>query len=264
MPDRNKEELEQFFFDSFRPKVSDFPAGIVIHKDAPDFRILTPQSTLGIEITQIFREASPGKHPDEQYEAEEQRIVDRAQELATKCQLQPLHVSVYFSSQMRPQKRRRDSITQQFVESIASNVPAGDDFTLRLHSDHGLPPEIDVVSVRRYPGITKPLWQTGRAGAVMEDCAGDLQAKIDSKNTKLDEYKRRCADCWLLIVANWFAASSAFYEPSAKTLAHEFNTAFDRVYFLEVFSGRVLQLQTVQPTAHQAAARMPRLTGRRE
>jgi hypothetical protein len=244
MPSRTK-KLEQLFFEQFRSKVSEFPTGSVIHDDAPDFLVSMPHTSLGIEITQIFREVSPGELPEQQYEAEEQLIIDRAQEMATTLQLPPLLVSAYFSSQARPQKRYRDSITRKLVESVESNLPLGDDFAFRLHSNDGLPREIDAVSVRRYPCITKPLWQTGGAGAVMEDCASDIQAKIDSKNAKLGEYKRRCADCWLLIVADWFAASSAFYEPSAKTLEHKFNTAYDRIYFLESFSGRVLRLQTV-------------------
>lgn len=251
MPNRKK-TLEWLYFNSFRLKVSDFPTGSVSHDDVPDFLIspsLTQEPHLGVEITQIFREHSPGKCPEQQFEAEELLIVGGAQKLAVDFQLPPLFVSVCFSFHQRPKKQDRSSNIEQLVNSISKNLPTEHDFTLVLRSQHGLPSEIDEVRVRRFPRITKAVWNPVHAGFVMEGCAKDFQKTINIKHESLMRYKQRCSICWLLIVADWFSGPAAYFEPSDETLSHEFTTLFERVYFLESFSGRVSRLRTVASIA---------------
>lgn len=241
---RKKKELERFYFDSFVPKVSDFPTGKVDPDDSPDFLIEGPGYVLGVEVTGIFRSNQTQDRCEQTYEAEELMIVSQAEKIAIERNLPPLNVAVNFSIHNRPKKVDRRSIANKLVETVKSSLPAVDIADFYLGPEHGLPSVIESVSVSKNPWTTCPLWQKTLVGFVMDDCEVDLQRTIDDKNPKLVHYKQRCSECWLLIVANWFHGPSAFYEPSDKLIAHSFNTAFDRVYFLELFSGRLLRLGT--------------------
>jgi hypothetical protein len=237
-------ELERFFFDSFVRNVSDFPQGIVTHEDAPDFFVSGPTSLIGIEVTNVFRASSLGDCLEQQSDAEKQLIVEKSQAIAIAWRLPSLYVSVNFSCQYRPKKANRDLIAKKLVETVKKRLASDDDDSFALEYEDGLPTEIDYVLVHRKLAIDYPFWQTTLVGFVVENCEPDFQRVIDAKNAKLPKYKQLCSECWLLIVADWFAGSSAFFEPNHKILTHDFTTGFDRVYFHDIFGGNVLRLAT--------------------
>ena len=75
------------------------------------------------------------------------------------------------------------------------------------------------------------------------DFIPELQRIIDEKNSKQGRYRQRCDECWLLIVASG-GRPSGLFEPSAETKNHLYHSLFERTYFIEAFSGAVIELTT--------------------
>jgi hypothetical protein len=238
-----KKQVEKRWVETLQSQISDFPQGQIDESESPDFLIQTDLGMVGIEVTRIFRECQSDELPEQRHTAEEQKIVDRAQAIATETNLPPLQVSVFFSSQNRPQKKHREMIAGELVSCIAAKLPPGDDYAIAVDASDGLPSEISGVRVWCSPFFKTPLWQCGTGGVVIEHCVDDMQLAIDNKGAKLPAYQEKCVRCWLLIVADWESPAS-FYEPSDASLSHDYTSLFDRIYFLEAFSRRVLRLIT--------------------
>ena len=72
---------------------------------------------------------------------------------------------------------------------------------------------------------------------------GQLQAAIDAKNSRHAHYTQHCDECWLLIVASG-GRPSGLFEASDDTGSHEYRSLFARTFFMEAFSGVLLELST--------------------
>ena len=69
-----------------------------------------------------------------------------------------------------------------------------------------------------------------------------LQDCLNKKGGNLlQEYRKKCQECWLLVYADWEGPSS-FYEMSADMKSRQYKSGFDRVYFLESFSNNISKL----------------------
>jgi hypothetical protein len=70
-----------------------------------------------------------------------------------------------------------------------------------------------------------------RAAFVPTLTPSELQQIMRSKEAKVPSYRQQCSEVWLLIVARGFEPST-FGDLGSEVEAHEFETAFDRVFFL--------------------------------
>ena len=241
-----KKQIERRYLDVVRRGVDDFPHGTITDAESPDFLIQSPDRTLGVEISRIFGRGEPDSPPPQSQDTERDLIAQRAQAIATDRGLAPVMVDVYFDSRQSIAKRERDSIARQLVDLIVANMPALNE-DRSIENRHPIrsqfPPQIEAVHIWRLNPLRSHLWQTGDAGIVNEDFASYLQQLIDDKNGKIATYRHKCDHCWLVVVADW-RGPSAFFEISDKMSGHNYNTAFDRVYFVESYSGRVVALKT--------------------
>jgi hypothetical protein len=71
----------------------------------------------------------------------------------------------------------------------------------------------------------------------------ELQAVIDEKNLRHVRYSQHCDECWLLVVASG-GRPSGLFEPSEETRSHVYRSLFARTFFMEAFSGRLIELTT--------------------
>jgi hypothetical protein len=241
-----KKQVELRYLDVVRRGIDDFPGGNITDTECPDFLIQFLDRTVGVEITRIFNPGKPKSPPPQSQDTERDLIAERAQAIATDQSLAPVMVDIYFDSRQSIGKRDRDSIAQQLVDLVAANMPAlGDDRLIEKHHPTKLEflLQIEAVHIWRFKPLTSHLWQTADAGIVNEDFAPYLQQLIDDKNGKVSTYRQKCDDCWLMVVADW-RGPSAFFEISDKMSSHNYESAFDRVYFVEGYSGRVVALNT--------------------
>jgi hypothetical protein len=86
-------------------------------------------------------------------------------------------------------------------------------------------------------------WSVTESGWVKMDFVAELQRTIDDKNSKYGVYRKRCDECWLLIVASG-GRPSGLFEPSVETKSHVYRSQFERTFFMEAFGGTVVELTT--------------------
>lgn len=238
-----KKKVERRYLDVCRRAINDFPPGSVIESESPDFLVKSPGGIVGVEITRIFRSAEPGDPPPQSQDTERDLIAERAQTFAGQS-MDPVIVDIYFNSRALLTKRDRDNLAKKLVDLVASSMPGlGEN---RLIENQ--PPvnsqvsHIDAVHIWRPHPLRSHLWQVGDAGIVNDDFAPSLQHLIADKDGKVDCYREKCDSCWLVVVADW-RGPSAFFEISDRMVEHTYASLFDRLYFLEGYSGRVTQLR---------------------
>ena len=241
-----KKQIERQYLDVLRCSINDFPSGSIKPTERPDFLVGSAKPVLGIEITRIFSRGDTDSLPPQSQDSERDIVAERAQTIAEDRGISPVLADVYFDSTITIGKRDRASIAEQLVDLVSANMPALHEHQ-SLENRHPMtskfPPQVKAVSVWRFKSLTSHLWQVGDAGIVTEDFASHLQQLITDKNAKVPDYRTNCDECWLAIVADW-RGPSGFFEISDKMSGESYLTDFDRVYFVEGYSGRVVALNT--------------------
>jgi hypothetical protein len=240
-----KKQIELQYLDVLRRSINDFPSGPIQPTERPDFLVGSAKPVLGIEFTRIFSRGDTDSLPPQSQDSERDLVVKRAQAIAEERGIYPVLADVYFDSTLTIGKRDRGSIAEQVVDLVSASMPASDEHQSleNRHPTSRFPPQVTAVSVWRFKSLTSHLWQVGDAGIVTEDFASHLQQLITDKNTRVPDYRTNCNECWLAIVADW-RGPSGFFEISDKTSGESYLTDFDRVYFVEAYSGRVVALNT--------------------
>lgn len=245
---QDKKNYERFYFDVLKSKIAELPNGNVVFDDAPDVRIHASTGILGIEISRLFRHAIPDQPPPQLEEAEQRAVVRSAQRIAERIALPPLVVSVHFGVYPKLRKSDRDPLATRIAHIVADHIPPNGEF-LPLENDFSdleyFPEKIASVRILRMPQLTRQSWQSGSAGWVDCDFTADLQNRIDAKNDRLTDYLTKCDRCWLVVGADWEGESS-FYEFSAKMQSHQFDSVFDRTFFIDGFTKDAYELQPLK------------------
>jgi hypothetical protein len=247
MTQKRKKGRERFHFDIVKQQVEEFPVGDVIEGERPDFVVRGANGTVGFEVTQQYMKAAGGGQSLRAQESEKSIVVEMARKLYEQLKLPPLEVHFLFGNSGPFEKSKRELLSTQLARLVQSHIPPsgtavsiGNDFSER--SD--MPDEIAYVSIGSFDSVTHNHWSAGDSGFVQEDFIEELQHTIDGKNATIESYCDKCDSCWLIIVADGSGPSS-FFQPSEKTIAHVYDSKFDRTYFVEAFTRRVVRLATV-------------------
>jgi len=85
------------------------------------------------------------------------------------------------------------------------------------------------------------LWEFVEASFVVTDFSDQLQKKISRKAKRLKEYLKKCDRCWLVIAALGINGSS-FYEYSENMKKASYDSLFEKVFFMEIFTKDLREL----------------------
>ena len=226
----------------------------------PDFVVDFNGEKLGIEITEINipqetyeeplkennandrRSENPayrmyGK-PLREHEVAKQRIVDRAREKAQASGLPPLRVAVHFAGNIP--KGREKSLTTALFEMVRSHCPERG-HRIELDELYGLPDEFWLIRIHNYANPVD-WWNYIEPGGVETEFSDHLQQIIDDKSAKVPQYLKHCNTCWLIIVALGDRPSS-FYLPGSQVTTTQYQSAFERVFFMNKAHRIITELQ---------------------
>ena len=195
---------------------------------------------IGIEVTELHQDPGPGQAPRRPHEEEGEHVARRARELAETSPMPVVDVSVRFNDAVPIRKDNRDTIARRLVEFVSTHLPETEDGEVTWNSPL---PWTHRVRVYRNQYLTKHNWTSYPvAGWVQLNFVAELQRVLDEKNARHDRYRQHCDECWLLIHASGFRPSGLF-DPSDETRSHRYRSLFARTFFMDVFSGRVIELK---------------------
>ena len=240
-----KHQREAALFREFTQRYA-VPAGRVDHLDEPDFRIHTAtQGVLGVEVTELFQQS--GRTGSQGQEVERTKLLEAVKQRCIEADVPPAHVAVFFAPYVRLDKVNRTDCASRIAKLIQTRMPPTDDGYTRVQnsfSDDAIPDCVLSITIARFPWLERHHLSAPDAGWVQTDCIALIQTCLDAKAKLYEKYRAACTECWLLIGSSGFQPSSLF-AASPETYQHEYETPFQKVFWLEGFSHSLMELRTV-------------------
>ncbi len=243
-----KKEQERHYVELFKSVFADFPDGKILDdssQEKPDVIVLTAQGRIGIEVTRIYHKSPAGERSLKQMESERGAVVLEALRIYEKKGLPNLLVKIDCNCDTTFNKRNRGKSASALANLVASNIPQPNN-SVTIENDWKnsrlFPYEFCTVDILRLSSFTKNYWDDSSFGYFREYFVVELQEVISGKESKLRSYSSDCAAHWLLVVAE-NSSPSSFFDPSAATLNHCYNSSFDRVFLLEPFGRSAFELK---------------------
>lgn len=209
-----------------------------------DFRFNSRNGILGIELTRCIGEA--GTKAAEK-ECLLNSIVEKAQQLYQKQSSLNLLVSVHLWHTKDINKNKAKQITNEIVRLLSANfkrisktgITPGRKFLLYL--DRNIEGRVYVQNLGSLPNLhwrrINPCWVSAHPYTL-------LQEIIAKKTLKIKRYKSCANKIYLLITANRNLQSESMVFDE-RLLQQRFYSKFDKVFFFDVMSEEIFELQTV-------------------
>lgn len=212
--------------------------------ERPDF-LLDSESKLGLEVVELFRDPDGTDIAPQAQEGGWNSVANGcAREWSTR-DLPHVEVWLGFHSAYHVSKRRLRDIVTITTDLAEEHLPLkggearADSVSLPYER---FPKELAYMRVSRLVDYTRSYWHVDGPGIWVEELSRDkLQRTLQSKNKSVSDYRRRVSDVWLLAVVHGWRNSSIMDVPAA-LVAEPYTFDFDRVFLLDTFRERVLEL----------------------
>jgi hypothetical protein len=244
-----KKAREQAYLERFRENFADFPEGEVVPFEHPDFLIKTQSRRIGIELTEYHvQEPDEGwGSPMRAREGREDKVLRTASKRYQSKGLPAVAVHIHWNSHQVFSSRSVQELAADLADLVQELLPEpGHEAAIR-HRRHpawrSLPQEVTSLSIDRRRNFSKNVWTSVRGASVPTLAPPELQQIImRTKGAKVPSYRQQCREVWLLIVARGFEPST-FGDLGSEVEVHEFETTFDRVFFLHHADEYVAELR---------------------
>jgi hypothetical protein len=226
-------------------EIEDFPCGEIKKQESPDFIIISPNKTVGIEVTMAINPNSAGPTPLTEIRGAQFKCLEMVRQNLAQKRDAPVEVGVQFRDDHTPINIKE--ATRELYNFILEKVDNIDDTKSWHWTESGLK-YISWVFIR-LGTISGKKWLNKHRVHRIYNCEVNInpydiiQKAIDSKNAKLAEYQKQCNECWLIIGVDELTAPGA-----VKILDNDDSTYlsdFARTYFISGFEGLVWPLNTV-------------------
>lgn len=230
-----QKELERHYLNEARAASSIFPTSEPVADDPLDF-VFEPEG-IGVEVSELCR-------PDERGEGKRLGYVaPRAKKLYLSWpDAPPVSVSPVFTHEAHELR------VPELVTSLAQFVYDHRDADRSFEWHDGLPPGYLHIGVfpRHETEPTDGEWRYFRAGRTMLASKALLSERIAEKNRRLDEYRRKAPEIWLLLVNDLFLGPGEVALRADDIAQWSFPSRFDRLLVFQRQpggSGTVRELQ---------------------
>lgn len=238
-----KKSVEQFYFDRFRDMYAPFPAGKIVATEEPDFLVSGESKVVGIELTELHREARPGSTPLQAIEAMKHRVIARAQQIYSDSGHPPIQCSVFMNEQ-HIRKEQVEKIAVAIANIAIRNLPLQNESNREEYNwtnrDY-FPEVIHEIAVHRLEELTETHFNGPGATWVAPISAADIKRALASKEEKYSAYRKQCDEAWLLINTD-LGAMSTWFEFDGEISSEKYCTNFDRVFILRHFTKELHEL----------------------
>jgi|GEM_PF-3478431 hypothetical protein len=222
--------------------------------ESPDFLINIADSMLGIEVTEIFQPPpEKGIYLQEQ-ESIKRDIINNSQEKLDQLEIPKLDIYVSFNDEFRINidtsifalsKNNRYDFPEIIADIVTDNIPdPNSEIEIYGVECEKLPIQINSLTIRRQKYYTKLNIGTSHGGILPPLDNETLGKTILKKNKKIDEYYKKCDQCWLLMASNSHKFEKLFdMDRSKSALEACYEFAFDKVYFLDQGSENIHEIK---------------------
>lgn len=240
----NKEE-EKYYLELFQELYIPFPKGNIIIHESPDFIVESTNKKYGIELSKVYQNTVVFGIKAQAVDS----MIDSINEMVTtklsKCDIPFLDISIIFTFHRTFMKKQREVLSNKIVDLIIQNIPTEDKW-ISLEYNHRnrnlIPREITSMRIFNFTKLDNHFVRSPRGGWVQEDMIQELQQAIDKKNSKITSYVNSCDERWLLLHTAYFS-SACFFNPSQETLAHKYQSSFDKIIFLNCSPKKLYELK---------------------
>ena len=248
MTRKAKKDLERQYLDRVRDLLADFPLGTIHESEQPDFLIKAADHVIGIELTELHRAQDRQPVPMQGREAIRDQIIQRAKELYDGEGMPPIDCCVYLKdlsyrrTNIEPLATKIATLAKRNIPPEGAPVKSEEyDWINRKY----FPEEVDYIRVARFDGLKESFFGTGGSTWVEPLKPDTVRAVIDTKDGKVDEYLRQCAEAWLVIVTD-SRTMSTWFNGADEVKAAAFTTRFSRVIILRNFGSELIELTTAR------------------
>ena len=217
-----KKQRERFLLDQFLKHQKITPKRIV-PGESPDFLIDLEGRAVGIEMTELFiRRNRSEAHPEplkesllKKIESNADRIISKAREIYFSAGNPPVLSTIVISDRITLDKKKGDQIAELIAYQIQSmsleNSQAAKWRSCEEENEkHPLLDLVYFIHTERVPELRFAHWTVVKAGLVATLTSECLQAEIDKKANKINTYRKKAEEIWLLMVADPTRLSQKF------------------------------------------------------
>jgi len=231
---------ERFQLDRFLEVFPNAPVGSVAKKIHPDFVITNGNTSIGLELTQLFRTNKNSNYQPRQVEAFREQIVGSAKKSYVNKTNVPLDVSVLFSEVPLTNEA---AIAQKLINTIETLASGNEPWRVVSRDDIDMPNELSLIKIIKRASHQGCSWNVTQTGWLPNIDELTIQAVISKKNKKLAQYKVCAKEIWLLLVMDQLYLSSSFNIPESVT-QHIYASVFDKTVLFSCIDKRYWALKT--------------------
>jgi hypothetical protein len=235
---QEKKEMEQRALAAAQKAGAPIPTGESAGEE-PDFRFITPNGALGIEVSEVLRPASTnfGISPVET-ESFHQVIMLKAQEEYQATNVAPTRVNVYFCP-ARGKRQDKNQLIDALVDAVTRNRERANPAVV-LSGDE-LPEGFDHILITAESGE----WWSGEGGGItLSEIRTEIANKIAAKNKLVAKYRANLptgAQVWLLLYSRVTVSRSVPIPFGIEEWRFPFE--FDRVFWFASLENEVVEIQ---------------------
>lgn len=236
--------LERWHLEQLRTTLADFPSGVVIEGESPDFTVQSDYRTVGVEITRFYLPPPDGERPQQEQQNLKDRVVRLAHQMHIEAGGPALYVSVFY--------QQRLAITKRDVPTMASAIskivlevalPASITDTPTIVTGSRLPSEINNIRITKSIDGRDQLWYASAGGWVAPVKPQYIREVIERKSSMVSVAKTKCDELWLVIISDRFSRAAPV-ELSEEAACYTYQKIFDRVFWIEPHAPRVFELES--------------------
>lgn len=247
---RTRQKLqERLLLDRFIDAMGDdapAPAADFADSENPDFLLhQTGKQVLGIEMYE-FHHPTPGnrKIPPSQEQGICGSISQKVEQKWQTSEMPWGEMSIHFVRRNLPKKGDEPKVVDALLSVISRTDSSKETFCVdreELWRDPVLGQLVQSITIGYWPGLDRPYVHAPFA-AFLPDLTRDvLQEAIAKKDSRCEEYRKKCSEVWLVLVHDQPDLATHF-SPRHSGMDHPFELGFDRLWLLDYMGKSVMEL----------------------
>jgi hypothetical protein len=248
----NKKDRELYWLERARDVRPDLFGGVVLPREAPDFVLVRGDIRHGVEITRFVQESRAGEPIGEEQTGLQWKVVGIAKkEFVTRSQTQ-LRLGAVFRPGIRLRAARVHHLAREIADYFTARLDGAGDWTRATWNgnDEAMPSELSSVFATVVPSIGNTHWYPAQAGWVSNADRAAISRIISGKEKHVRRYREECDELSLLIVFEGKPHSARAVHAPEDPVRFLVESRFDRVFCLDVFEKRLVDLPISVPAAY--------------